>query len=154
MVFNAILAGFLKFGLVGLFVSSFVSSLFFFPAYATFLIPIYLKLGFNPWHILIVITAGSVIGEIVNYYLGFIGSKYIYHKEMKKAEKWLYKWGGMSVFIFNLIPMFPADIIDALVGFLRMDFKMFFIGMSTAKILQYGLLIFGTEIFFRFVSFV
>jgi len=154
MVFNAIVAGLLKFGLVGLFVSSFASSLFFFPAYASFLIPIYLKIGFNPWHILIIITAGSVIGEIANYYLGFIGSKYIYRKEMKKVEKWLYKWGGMSVFIVNLIPMFPADIIDALVGFLRMDFKMFFIGMTAAKILQYALLIFGTEIFFRFVSFV
>jgi len=152
MVFNAIVAGLLKFGLVGLFISSFVSSLFFFPAYAPFLIPIYLKLDFNPWHILIIITIGAVAGEIANYYLGYIGSKYFYHKELKKAEKWLYRWGGMSIFVINLIPMFPSDIVDALVGFLRMDFKIFFIGMTAAKILQYALLIFGTEIFFKFIS--
>ena len=154
MVFEAIIAIFLKLGLIGLLFSSFVSSLVFVPAYASFLIPVFLKLHFDPWHIFIMITVGAVAGEIVNYYLGYIGSKYVFHKEIKKAEKWLNKWGEMSVFVVNLIPIFPADFVNLLVGFLRMDFKMYMIGMSLGKVIQYALLIFGFEIFFKYISFI
>ena len=153
MVFEYVISLFIKFGLVGLLFSSFVSSLVFFPAYAELLIPIYVKLHFNPYLIFIIITVGAVAGEVVNYYLGLVGSKYIYHKEIKKAEKWLNKWGEMSIFIVNLIPVFPADFVNVLVGFLRMDFKMYLIGMTAGKAVQYALLIFGLEILFKYVSF-
>jgi len=154
MVFDVIIAIFVKYGLFGLFFSSFVSSLFFVPAYASFLIPFYLGLHFNPWYILIVIWIGAIVGEVVNYYLGYVGSKYVFHKEVKKAEKWLNKWGDMSIFIVNLIPIFPADIVNLLVGFFRMNFKIYLISMSLAKLVQYSLLIFGIEILFKFVSFI
>lgn len=153
MVFEFIISLFIKFGLVGLLFSSFVSSLVVFPAYASFLIPLYVKLHFNPYLIFIVITIGAVAGEVVNYYLGFVGSKYIYHKEIKKAEKWLNRWGEMSIFIVNVIPIFPADFLNTLVGFLRMDFKMFVIGMAAGKALQYALIIFGVEILSKYASF-
>ncbi|MFH0711146.1 MAG: VTT domain-containing protein [Candidatus Aenigmatarchaeota archaeon] len=153
MVLEAIIAIFIKYGLAGLLFSSFISSLVFIPGYASFLIPVYVKLNFNPWLILFVITAGAIVGETINYYLGYFGSKYVLHKEIKKAERWLNKWGEMSVFIVNLIPIFPADFVNILVGFLRMDVKMYVIGMSLGKLIQYSVLIFGAEIFFRYVSF-
>jgi len=149
---ETVIALFIKYGLVGLLFSSFISSLFFFPAYSTFLIPVYIKLHFNPWYILAVLTIGTVAGELVNYYIGYTGSKYIYRKEIKKAEEWLNKWGEMSVFLINLIPVLPADFVNLFVGFLRMDFKMFVVGMSLAKLIQFALLIFGTELFFNYVS--
>jgi len=152
MVLQAILAIFIKYGLTGLFLSSFLSSLVFIPAYSSFLIPLYVGLHFSPWQILIAISIGAVGGELVNYYLGFVGSKYVKKDDVKKAEKWLTKWGEMSVFIVNLIPAFPADVVNALVGFFHMDLKTFVIGMSVAKVIQYALLIFGSEILFNFVS--
>jgi membrane protein YqaA with SNARE-associated domain len=152
MAFEAIIAIFIKYGLTGLLASSFISSLVFIPGYASFLIPLYVRFHFNPWRILVVITIGSIGGEIVNYYLGYVGSKYVFHKEIKKAEKWLNKWGEMSVFIVNLIPVFPADFVNVLVGFFRMDFKMYVIGMGLGKAIQYALLIFGIEIFFKYMS--
>ena len=150
MVIEAIIAIFLKYGLLGLLFSSFVSALVFIPGYSSFLIPIYVALHFNPWLILVVLTVGAVSGEIVNYYLGFFGSKYIMHIEIKKAEKWLNKWGELSIFIVNLIPIFPADLVNTLVGFFRMDFKKFFLGMSAGKIIQYAFLIFAIEMLAKF----
>jgi len=154
MVFEAIIAIFVKYGLFGLFMSSFASSLVFLPAYASFLIPLYVGLHFDPWQILVVLLVGAVLGEIVNYYLGYVGSKYVLHQHIRKAEKWVNKWGLMSIFIVNAIPIFPADVVNTLVGFFRMDMKMYVIWMSLGKLLQYTLLIFGIEFFFKYMSLV
>ena len=153
MAFETLIAIFVKYGIAGLLFSSFASSLVFIPGYASFLIPFYIRMHFNPWQILFVITIGAVAGESVNYYLGYIGSKYVFHKEIKKAEKWLNRWGEMSVFIVNLIPIFPADFVNVLVGFMRMDFKKYLIGMGLGKLIQYSLLIFGIEMLFKYASF-
>lgn len=156
MVLSVILSIFMRYGVLGLFVSSFLSSLVFVPGYAYFLIPIFIKLHFNPWQILVVTSIGAIFGEIVNYYIGYFGSKYIVHKEIKKAKKWLNKWGDMSVMIVNLLPIFPADVINVLVGFFKMDFKEFVVGMSIGKILQYVffilLSIYGIEAILKLLS--
>jgi membrane protein YqaA with SNARE-associated domain len=152
MVFETIIALFLRFGLVGLLASSFISALVFFPGYSSFLIPIFIKLEFNPWTILAVLSAGAIAGEFFNYYLGVVGSKYVYHKKIKEAEKWLNKWGEYTVFIMNLIPFFPADFLNVLVGFLKMDRNKFLLGMSLGKILQYSLLIFSIRFVFSYLN--
>jgi membrane protein YqaA with SNARE-associated domain len=154
MILDVFFALFLKLGLFGLLFSSFISSLVVFPAYASFLIPIYVRLHFNLLQIFLVLTVGAVAGEVVNYYLGYIGAKYVFHSEIKKAEKWLNRWGEMSIFIVNLIPVFPADFVNLFVGFFRMDFKTYLIGMTLGKAIQYALLIYGIEILFKYASFV
>jgi membrane protein YqaA with SNARE-associated domain len=154
MAFEAIIALFFHFGLVGLLVSSFLSALVFVPGYSSFLIPIFIKLRFNPWIILAVLSAGAIAGEFVNYYLGVVGSKYVYHKKIKDAEKWLNRWGEYAIFIVNLIPFFPADFLNVLVGFLKMDRNKFLLGMALGKILQYFFLIFSIRFVFSYLNFI
>lgn len=154
MVFEWVIALLIKYGLIGLIISSFLSSLVFIPGYSSFLIPLFIKARFNPWFILFALSVGAVAGEILNYYLGFIGSKYIYHQKIKDAEKWLNKWGEYAVFIVNLIPFFPADFVNVLVGFLRMDVKRFVIGVTAGKVIQYIILIFFIREVFIFFNFV
>jgi len=144
----------LKLGLVGLFFGSLTSSLWFIPGYASLLLPVYLALKFNPYHILILMTLGAIIGEVINYYCGFMGAKLILKKDIKKGKKWLNKWGDLSLFIVNLIPLFPSDFISILVGFLKMDLKTFIISMGLGKFFQYALLIFGIELITRFIVYV
>jgi membrane protein YqaA with SNARE-associated domain len=153
MVFEMFFPLFMQYGLLGLFVSSFISSLFFIPAYATFLIPLYIALKFNPYSILFFLTIGSVLGQIFNYYFGLFGSKYLvkYKSDIKNATKWLNKWGEISIFVINFIPMFPADFISVLVGFLRMDVRIFSISMFLGKLFQFALLIFGIQLLIRFL---
>jgi membrane protein YqaA with SNARE-associated domain len=155
MVLQAILSLFMKYGLLGLFLSSFISSLFFIPAYVSFLIPLYIAIKINPYLLLIVITTGSILGQILNYYFGFFGSKHLikYEKEIKNATKWLNKWGEISLFIINLVPILPADFVSVLVGFLRMDKKVFLISMGLGRLFQYALIIFGVEIIAKLVPF-
>jgi membrane protein YqaA with SNARE-associated domain len=152
MFLGAIAAALIEYGIAGLAFSSFLSSLVFIPGYASFLIPLFVGLHANPWQMLFAISIGAIAGEAVNYYLGIVGSKYILHLELKKAKKWLSRWGEMSVFIVNLIPLFPADVVNTLIGFLKMDFKTYMISMSLGKIIQYSLLIFGAELLFKVVS--
>ena len=155
MVLQAIFALFIKYGFVGLFFSSLVSSLFFIPGYSTLLIPLYIALKFNPYLLLIILTAGSTIGQTIDYYIGFYSSERLlkYKKEIKNATKWLNKWGDISLFIINLIPISPADFISVLVGFLRMNVKSFVISVALGKFFQYALLIFGVQMLVRFLPF-
>ena len=154
-MFEFIINLFLKYGLIGLFLSSIVSSLFFFPGFSSFLIPIYLTLRFNPYFLLIVMTAGAIIGQMFNYYFGLFGSGKLIkqEKEIRKAEKWLNKWGDLSVFIVNAIPFFPSDFISVLVGFLRMNIKIFIISMTLGRFFQYALFIFGLRLLVNFLPF-
>lgn len=154
-MFESIVGLFLKYGLFGMLFSSIISSLFFFPAFSSFLIPLYLALKFNPYLLLIVITGGAIIGQLFNYYFGVFSSEHLikHEKDIRKAEQWLNKWGDLSVFIVNLIPFIPADFVSVLVGFLRMDSKPFIISMGLGKLFQYALLIFGIELLTRFLPF-
>jgi membrane protein YqaA with SNARE-associated domain len=140
---------FLQYGLIGLGLQSFLSSLIFFPGYAELLIPVYIGLKLSPYQILLVVSVGSILGGVVNYYLGFLGARVILKKkkEIKKAKVWLDKWGDLSVFVTSFLPGIPFDIVAVLVGFLKMDFKSFFISMSLGKIIKYVLIIFGIEVF-------
>jgi membrane protein YqaA with SNARE-associated domain len=155
MVLETLFHLFVQYGLGGLFFSSFISSLFFIPAYASFLIPLYTTLKFNPYVILLVITTGSILGQAFNYYFGLFGSKHLikYEKEIKKATTWLNRWGELSIFVVNFVPIFPADFVSVLVGFLRMDVRIFAISMSLGRLFQYALLIFGVHVLLKFLPF-
>jgi len=144
---------FVQYGFLGLFLSSFVSSLFFFPAFTYIIISIFIALKFNPYLVLVAVTSGAILAQFVNYYFGFFGSKKLIKREneIKKVRVWLDRWGDLSIFIINLVPILPADFVSVFVGFLRMDFKTFLISMSLGKFFQFTLVIFGFELLAKFL---
>jgi len=154
MVFESILAIFMQYGLVGIFLSSFASSLIFFFGIVDALIPIYISIGFDPVSVFILVSIGSVLGGLINYLIGISSSKILVSQQkraMKLAKGWLNRWGNFSIFITAFVPGFPFDFVAVFVGFIKMDFKLFFISMVLGKLIKYALIIgivtYGVEAF-------
>jgi len=159
MVFEKIVTLFFSHGLIGLFLSSFLSSLFFIPAFVELLIPVYVGLDFNPILIFVFLTAGAVLGSCINYYMGFWGSKYINIKaaHKKSVKDFLAKWGDFSVLVMSLLPPpFPFDIATVIFGFLKMNFRTFIISTIIGRSIKHALFIFisiyGIEALLKFAN--
>ena len=147
-------ANLLAYGLIGLLTGSYLMSVVFFPGLVEALIPIFIGLGFNPVLVFLLASAGSVAGGATNYDLGAVGHRIINRigiseKKVKEAESWLARWGNYSILILSFLPGFPFDLVAVFVGFLRMDFRTFFIWMSLGKLLKFGIVTFGVEGFIR-----
>ena len=148
----------IEYGLIGLLGSSYVLSLLFFPGLVEALIPIFLGLGFNPFFIFAVASAGSIAGGATNYYFGFAGHKILgkfglTEDKFKREEKWLNKWGIYSTLILSFIPGFPFDVVAVFVGLLHMNFKSFFLWMALGKLLKFAIITFGVGAFLNLFPF-
>lgn len=159
MVAEKLLALFFSYGLIGLLLTSFLSALFFIPGFVDILIPVYVSLDMNPVLIFLVITAGSVLGSVVNYYFGVLGSRYIKIKATQKrsVQDFLTRWGNFSVLVMSFLPPpFPFDIATVVFGFLKMKFRMFIISTTVGKSIKYALFIliskYGIEALLKLAS--
>jgi membrane protein YqaA with SNARE-associated domain len=144
MVAQNLVTLFFSYGLIGLFLSSLFSALFFIPGFSDLLIPVYVGLKFNPFLIFIFVTAGGVLGGAFNYYVGFLGARYIKVKisHKKYVQNFLKKWGDFSVLIMSVLPPpFPFDLVTVVLGFLKMDFKTFIISTTIGKSIKHALFI-------------
>jgi membrane protein YqaA with SNARE-associated domain len=150
MVLDSVLVVLTQYGLVGLFVASFLQSLVFFPGLVEAVIPVFLALKYNPYLVFAAASAGSIIGGFINYLMGFYGSRFVmksYQKIMKTAEKWLNRWGPFSIFVSSFIPGFPFDIVAVGVGILKMNFRYFFVSMALGKLVKTAMIVFGFQAF-------
>ena len=58
------------------------------------------------------------------------------------TKKWIKKWGDKSIFMLSFLPIpIPFDLFTVAAGYLKMDFKKFFVGLLVGKCLKYGLFI-------------
>jgi len=131
-------------GISGLFLGSFIGSLVFFPAPLEIVTVLAVTLGYDPFKVTVSMTLGSLLGALVNYYMGYFGSKVmIKEKEIKKVKGWIDRWGDPMVFVTSLLP-FPFDIVAVTVGILRMNVKDFVIAAFLGKFLKF--------LFFAFVG--
>ena len=134
-----------SYGLLGLFIYSFIGSTIFLPASIDLVLPVVLKTGISPYLILITATFGSLLGTWVNYYLGYMGSKIIdrFVKEEKviKTKKLMDRYGCAGLLGIMVIPAFPVDPITILCGISRMNFVEFTIVVFLGKLLKYSFVI-------------
>jgi len=136
-ILQAIQSFLVRYGLFGLLFGSFLGSLIFFPAPLEIITTSVVAMGYDPVQVAIVMTIGSIIGGIANYYLGFAGSKVMLREsDIKKIEKWVNRWGDPVVFVTSLFP-FPFDVVAVAVGILRMRFRDFIIASSLGKIIKF-----------------
>lgn len=158
-----------KYGLLGFFVISYVMSLVFIPGGPELLLPALLYLKFNPNLVFIIMLSGSVLGAMTNYYIGRgvaraakikkekiekILSRALHVKEgsVVHAKKFLDKWQDFAIFIASILPPpFPFDVFTVVVGFLRMDSKLYLFFMALGKALQYSLIILLLKYGIRFL---
>lgn len=136
-ILQAVQSFLVRYGLLGLLFGSFLGSLIFFPAPLEIVTTSVVAMGYDPVQVAVVMTLGSVVGGVVNYYLGFAGSKVMLkEKDIKKIERWINRWGDPMVFVTSLLP-FPFDIVAVAVGILRMRFRDFIVASTLGKVIKF-----------------
>ena len=144
--FMAVLADIaVRYGLLGLFISSFFGSTIFLPFSVEAVIPLLITVHANLYLVVIVSSVGALMGTWVNYLLGYHASAYIRKKlgeeSLNKAEGTLKKYGWPGLFIMIAMPLplpIPVDPLKVIPGIARMDFLKFSLVVFVAKIVKYS----------------
>lgn len=131
-----------NYGLLGLFITSFVSfSIFPIPPIEVFIV---LSLNFfNPYIVFFTTLVGSTFGSILNYFIGIKGIRRFVNKSSKKerkAEKVFKKWGPMSIVLFGWMPIIGNPLV-IIAGTLRMNFWKLVLYSTIGKIWYFILVI-------------
>ena len=105
----------------------------------------------------IALVLGSIIGGILNYFIGFGGNKLFskfkkkentrYSEHEKKGNKLLDKFGWSAIFFAAWIPVM-GDLILISAGVKKMKFKKFIIFMVTGKIVKIIIVVSGLGLVF------
>jgi membrane protein YqaA with SNARE-associated domain len=120
LIFRENLTGLGGYGYLGAFLISIICC-------ATIIVPvpglvIVFTLGavLNPLLVGLVSGLGATIGEMTGYLLGYGGRSAIENMTLyKRVEKWMKRWGALTIFILALIPNPIFDIAAAVAGALR-----------------------------------
>ncbi len=127
-----------NYGYLGAFLISLICS-------ATFILPVpgmllIFPLGavFQPVLVGLAAGLGGTLGEITGYTLGHSGRRLIPNNKLyARTEKWMKKWGTLTIFIFALVPPLPIDIVVMIAGTLRFPIWKLFLACLLGKILLY-----------------
>ncbi|MBU1238485.1 VTT domain-containing protein [Myxococcota bacterium] len=117
--------------LLGLFYAGFFGSLFFIliPLEAVFFY--YLALPYNGILVLIIMLISSVLGLGLDYIMGrLVGESVLLRFKGTQFEKYkraMESYGGLIVFVSNIIPFLPVQIISVAVGATRFGLKRFMV---------------------------
>lgn len=137
MIPEAMLAGY-----AGLFAAAFVAATIL-PAQSELLLTTMLVSGrFEPWALLVMATAGNVLGSLVNWGLGrhfahFRNARWFPASPavMDRAEHWFGRFGA-PVLLLSWLPII-GDPLTVAAGVLRMRFAAFLIVVTMAKAARY-----------------
>jgi len=142
MIFDFLLPFLTQYGLITLFLGSFLSTFIFFPGFSELSTVLFLSQNFDPLLIFVSLALGSILGGFAGYYFGIFGADMILRNEkgVKNVEKWIERWGNLSVFAASFFPIpFPFALFAILAGFLKMNTKSFFAAMIIGKSLRVAL---------------
>ncbi len=126
----------------GLFLSAFLAATIL-PAQSELALGTMLKLALEPaWLLIAIATLGNVLGAVVNWALGFYGSRFREHKyfpvkpaDLAKAEKWYRRWGHWSL-LLSWAPII-GDPLTLVAGLLRQPLPSFLLLVTIAKLGRY-----------------
>lgn len=125
------------YGYPGIFLVSLLSS-------ATVLIPVpgvivtsAMGAIFNPFWVAVVAGLGAGIGEISGYLAGFSGQAVIERvKWHEKLEKWIQKYGDLTILVLAIIPNPIFDMAGMTAGALKMPVGKFLVWCCIGKIIK------------------
>jgi len=94
--------------------------------------------AFNPILVGVVGGAGGAIGELSGYIAGHSGRGIArYGKWFNRAERWVSRWGTLTVFVFSLLPVLPFDAAGVAAGVVHFSIKKFLVACFLGKTLLY-----------------
>ena len=140
---------FQEYGIIGLFLNSLLAATAI-PLPTEILTSALLIGGENIFLVAIVLIIGSVIGGILNYFIGFGGNKLFKKmkkksdivKQEKKHNRLLDKFGWSAIFFAAWIPII-GDLILISAGVKKMEFRKFIIFMVSGKIIKTIIVVIG-----------
>lgn len=120
---------FQNFGVVGLFIISFVESIFSPILPDLLLIPMALSAPEKAIYYSVIATTGSVLGGIVGYFVGnkygiLAVKKFVPDKYVVKIRSWLDQYGGWAIFLAALAPI-PYKFVSISSGVFRINMVVF-----------------------------
>jgi uncharacterized membrane protein YdjX (TVP38/TMEM64 family) len=111
----------------------------------------------NPFLLGLVSGVGGTIGEMTGYLLGYSGRAAIKNISLyNRMEKWMRRWGGVTIFVLAVIPNPVFDVAGAVAGALRFPVWKFCVYGGAGRIIKNTLVAFagawGLEFVLRFIS--
>ena len=130
-----------EYGYLGLFLASFLAATIL-PFSSEVVLGVLLSHDFSPSVTVFVATTGNVLGSVLNYGLGILGSQILLNKllgisnlEMGKAENRFKKFGIFSL-LFAWVPII-GDPLTVAAGILKINFALFLLLVTVGKFLRY-----------------
>lgn len=120
---------FQNFGVLGLFIISFIESIFSPILPDLLLIPMALSAPEKAIYYSVIATTGSVLGGIVGYFVGnkygiLAVKKFVPDKYVVKIRSWLDQYGGWAIFLAALAPI-PYKFVSISSGVFRINMVVF-----------------------------
>jgi undecaprenyl-diphosphatase len=120
---------FQNFGVLGLFIISFIESIFSPILPDLLLIPMALSIPEKAIYYSVIATTGSVLGGIVGYFVGnkygvLAVKKFVPNKYVEKISGWLDQYGGWAIFLAALAPI-PYKFVSISSGVFRINMVVF-----------------------------
>ncbi len=130
-----------EYGYLGMFASAFLAATIL-PLSSEVVLGFLLTQGFDPSTVIFVAATGNILGSVVNYGLGFLGSALLFKKvlrlsdiEIKSAKNRFQKYGITSL-LFAWVPIL-GDPLTVVAGILKVNFLLFLLLVGIGKILRY-----------------
>ncbi len=80
---------------------------------------------------------GAAIGEITGYVAGYSGQSMIQRRKVyQRLERWVKKWGTLTIFLLSIAPLF-FDLAGLAAGALRFPFWKFFVATWLGRTILY-----------------
>ena len=94
--------------------------------------------AFNPILVGLAGAAGGAIGELSGYIAGRSGRGIARNSQwFSRAERWMRRWGTLTVFVFSLVPVLPIDTAGLVAGILHFPVREFLAACFFGKALLY-----------------
>jgi membrane protein YqaA with SNARE-associated domain len=130
-----------EYGYLGMFASAFLAATIL-PLSSEVVLGFLLSQGFDPNTIVLVAATGNVLGSVVNYGLGFLGSTLIFKKVLRLSDididlskKRFQKYGSASL-LFAWVPVI-GDPLTVAAGILKVNFFVFLLLVGIGKTVRY-----------------
>ena len=137
---------FTSFGLVGLFLASFLAATIL-PFSSEIILVFFLTQGINPWLCFILALTGNVLGGATNFWIGKMGNPIwlkkigVSEKTINKRKHWVEKQGAFLAF-FSWVPII-GDPLLVVLGFFKSNIYKTHFWMIIGKALRYVIIVFS-----------
>lgn len=132
-----------RWGYVGIFIVSLVSSASILLPLPSFVIIFTFGAVYDPFWVALAGTLGASIGNITSYFLGLGGKELLedrYSKRLKKIKDTFKKYGAPLWIILVHVTPLPDDIVGIFCGVIRYDFRKYFLYSFIGLLILYLIL--------------